>query len=166
MVAVVGILVVPFSSDLRKERAWHITCTMLFGAVCFAVLMGVTNHKVQYAFLCFGVAAIYSNPPLVLVWTSNIISWPAEKRAISQAWVNAMGNSASIYGSFLWPKNTGPRYFQGFGTTLAMLIACAATAQVMNYLTRRYPYPAPPAYQAPDEVEEQDSVQDRDDLVK
>lgn len=91
MVALVGIIVIPTSSDLRKERAWHITFTMLAGAACFGIIMGVNSRKVQYAFLCLGVAFIFANPPLVLVWTSNIIAWPAEKRAITQAFVNAMG---------------------------------------------------------------------------
>lgn len=36
---------------------------------------------------CFAVAGIYACAPLTLVWTSNIISWPAEKRAITQAFV-------------------------------------------------------------------------------
>lgn len=140
MVAVVGILTIPISSDRTKERAWHITISMLAGAGCFAVIIATQNPKVQYAFLCFGVAAIFANPPLVLVWTSNIIAYPAEKRAITQAWVNALGNSASIYGSFLWPAKTGPKYTMGFAVTLAMLAACAAGAQAMNYLNKKYPY--------------------------
>ncbi|GHJ88969.1 hypothetical protein NliqN6_5371 [Naganishia liquefaciens] len=140
MVAVVGIIIIPMSSDRTKERAWHITISMLGGAACFAVLIATQHPKVQYAFLCFGVAAIYANPPLVLVWTSNIIAYPAEKRAITQAFVNALGNSASIYGSFLWPAKTGPKYTMGFAVTLAMLAACAAGAQAMNYLNKKYPY--------------------------
>jgi predicted MFS family arabinose efflux permease len=140
MVAVVGILVIPISSDRLKERPWHITISMAAGAGCFAVLVATQNAKVQYVFLCFGVAFIYANAPLVLVWTSNIISYPAEKRAITQAFVNAMGNSASIYGSFLWPAKTGPKYTMGFAVTLAMLAACAAGAQVMSFLNKKYPY--------------------------
>jgi hypothetical protein len=92
MVAVVGILVIPISSDRFKERPYHISISMAAGAVCFAVMIATQNRKVQYVFLCFGVAFIYANAPLVLVWTSNIISYPAEKRAITQAFVNAMGN--------------------------------------------------------------------------
>lgn len=44
------------------------------------------------------VGARYACAHLVLVWTSNVICWPAEKRAITQAFVNALGKSASIYG--------------------------------------------------------------------
>ncbi|KAJ9119048.1 hypothetical protein QFC22_003539 [Naganishia vaughanmartiniae] len=140
MVAVVGIIVIPISSDRFKERPFHIAVSMAMGAVCFAVLIATQNHKVQYVFLSFGIAFIYANAPLVLVWTSNIISYPAEKRAITQAFVNAMGNSASIYGSFLWPAKTGPKYTMGFAVTLGMLAACSMGALAMRYLTNKYPY--------------------------
>jgi hypothetical protein len=93
-VAVVFILVIPFSSDLRNERGYHLAGSMGFGAVCFAVLIATQNRTVQYIFLCFGVGAIYASAPLALVWTSNVISWPAEKRAVTQAFVNACGEFA------------------------------------------------------------------------
>ncbi|KAJ9094626.1 hypothetical protein QFC19_007839 [Naganishia cerealis] len=140
MVAVVGILVIPMSSDRFKERPFHISISMGLGAGCFAVLIATQKHIIQYVFLCFGVALIYANAPLVLVWTSNIISYPAEKRAITQAFVNALGNSASIYGAFLWPAKTGPKYIMGFSVTLAMLAACSIGAQAMRFLNTKYPY--------------------------
>jgi hypothetical protein len=116
------------------------------------------------------------------MWAPNVVSRPAEKRAIAVALVNGLGNSASyahaftldrlrlyllgekrIYGSFLWPTTTAPRYVQGFATTTyVMLVSCglllfrthfddvanrafvallAIFAQVMKYLVKRYPYP-------------------------
>ena len=88
---------------------------------------------------------------------SGIIDHPAEKRAVSIAFVNALGNSASIYGSFLWPSTTGPRYIQGFATTTyvyisdpynyaltpaphsAFVFALAVLAQINKFLVHRYP---------------------------
>lgn len=155
MVAFVFILAVPFSSDKLRDRAFHLSGATLLGAISFAICIGSRNPHVQYVFICFGFGAIYCSAPLVLVWTSNIISYPAEKRAVTQAFVNAMGNSASIYGSFLWPANTAPRYIQGFATTLAMLAACGIGAQVMRYLNIKYPY------QIPDEVSLQVEADER-----
>lgn len=80
--------------------------------------MGVSAPKARYVLLCVGAAGIWTCIPLILVWVSNVISWPAEKRAIAQAATNAAGNAASIYGAFLWPKTDAPRYFAGFGATL------------------------------------------------
>lgn len=100
------------------------------------------------------IGGIYACAPLVLVWTSNVICWPAEKRAVTQAFVNALGNSASIYGSFLWPKTTAPLYRQGFATTLAMCAAGATMAQVTRYLVNKHPYEVPDEVVASDESSE------------
>lgn len=137
----VFIPIVCFHSDYRQERGFHIAGTAVITGACFAAIMGISNQKVQYALLCFAVAGIYVCIPLVLVWTSNIVSWPAEKRAVTQATVNAMGNAASIYGSFLWPSRDAPRYYPGFGATLGMNVALAVAAVVMVILNRRFPYP-------------------------
>jgi len=141
--AVVMILVIPSSSDIRKERGFHLAGSMALGAACFVVLIATQQRIVQYVFLCFGVGAIYASAPLALVWTSNVISWPAEKRAVTQAFVNACGNSASIYGAFLWPAKTAPKYTMGFSVTLAMLAACSIAAVCMKFLVIRYPYRIP-----------------------
>ncbi len=80
--------------------------------------MATTNATAQYVLLCFAAAGIWCSVPLILVWVSNVIIWPAEKRGIAQAATNAAGNLASIYGAFLWPSTDAPRYLSGFGTTL------------------------------------------------
>lgn len=56
--------------------------------------------------------------------------------------VNALGNTASIYGAFLWPSDTAPRYAQGFGVTAAFVGLAAISAQVFRYLQKKYPYAA------------------------
>jgi hypothetical protein len=37
------------------------------------------------------------------------------------ALVNAMGNLASIYGSYLFPTEDGPKYLKGFGVISGLL---------------------------------------------
>lgn len=48
------------------------------------------------------------------MWVANIICYPAEKRAVALGLVNALGNTASIYGVFLWPDKDAPHYIPGF----------------------------------------------------
>ncbi|KAH8110031.1 MFS general substrate transporter [Phellopilus nigrolimitatus] len=138
-VAVVGIVFFSFMSDYRKERAHYISITAMIAAVSFIITVAVDNKKAKYVFLCFGVAGVYAACPLTLLWVSNIIAHPAEKRAVAIAIVNALGNSASIYGSFLWPSSTGPRYVQGFTVTTVFLVLLAILAQVNRYLVAKYP---------------------------
>jgi hypothetical protein len=114
----VFIPIVCFSSDYRKDRGHHLAACGLVSTACFAGIMGTTNTTAQYVLLCFAAAGIWCAIPLILIWVSNVIVWPAEKRAIAQAATNAAGNLASIYGAFLWPSKDAPKYFTGFGTTL------------------------------------------------
>ncbi|KAF8063345.1 major facilitator superfamily domain-containing protein [Lyophyllum atratum] len=139
MVALVGILVFSFVSDWRRERANWITGAAGVAGVGFVVTVVSGNLKVKYAFLCLAVGGVYAVCPLTLLWVSSIIDHPAEKRAIAIALVNGLGNSASIYGSFLWPSNTGPRYVQGFAVTTVFVFLLAALAQINKYLLIKYP---------------------------
>ncbi|GLB42918.1 putative major facilitator superfamily protein [Lyophyllum shimeji] len=139
MVALVGILVFSFVSDWRRERGNWITVGALGAGVAFVVTVAADNLKVKYGFLCLGVGGIYAVCPLTLMWVSGIIDHPAEKRAIALALVNGLGNSASIYGAFLWPAKTGPRYVQGFAVTTVFVFLLAALAQLNKYLLRKFP---------------------------
>lgn len=77
-VGIVIVLIVCFTSDWVGERGFYVVGAGLIGAVCFGVIMGVTNHVVQYVFLCFGLASIFSSVPTLLVWASNEVSHPRE----------------------------------------------------------------------------------------
>ncbi|KAJ6590694.1 major facilitator superfamily domain-containing protein [Mycena vulgaris] len=138
-VALVGILAFCFMSDIRKERGNYITAAACLSGISFIIVVAVDDKKVKYAFLCFAVAGIYAACPLTLMWVSNIIDHPAEKRAVAIAFVNALGNSASIYGSFLWPSATGPRYIQGFTVTTVFVFLLAILAQVNKLLLKKFP---------------------------
>ncbi|PPQ68912.1 hypothetical protein CVT26_001849 [Gymnopilus dilepis] len=138
-VAFVGILVLCFLSDWRKERANYITWAGIIAMISFIVTVASNNDKVKYAFLCFAVGAVYASCPLTLLWVSGIIDHPAEKRAIAIALVNALGNSASIYGSFMWPAEDAPRYISGFAITTVFVFLLAVLAQVNKYANIRWP---------------------------
>ena len=104
---------------------------------------------------------VYGACPLVMTWIPNVIAFPAEKRAVAIAFVNSLGNSASIYGVFLWPSQDAPRYIPGFtATTVWVRIQCSGSiasaeflrfqmfalgclALLMSYLVHKYPVEAP-----------------------
>lgn len=117
-VVFIAIVIFCFLSDWKKERALFISVTAAIAALSFIIIVSVSSSKIKYAFLCFAVGAIYSACPLTLLWVSSVFRYPAEKRAVAIALVNALGNSASIYGSFLWPSEDAPGYLKGFTTTM------------------------------------------------
>jgi hypothetical protein len=58
---------------------------------------------------------------------------------VAIAFVNGMGNCASIYGVFLWPKTDAPRYIPGFSATTVFMGGIVILAQVMAFLIKKYP---------------------------
>lgn len=146
--AFVFILTAAFLSDYYKNKPMFITGFATLGCICFIVCVASTNHMVQYVFIIFGLGSIYCICPLTLIWVPNVIAFPAQKRAVAIAFVNAMGNSASIYGVFLWPKTDAPRYIPGFSATTIFMALIAIGAQVMAFLVKKYPNEAVDADEA------------------
>lgn len=140
-VALVAIVGFCFSSDYFKDRAFHCAAASSIAVVAFACMLGVLDHIGRYVLLCFGVAGVYAACPLVSIWVSNAIPHPSEKRAVVQALVNGLGNSASIYGSYLF--NQGDKNFnrKGFGVTMAFMAMAVMMALLNRYLLAKHPYP-------------------------
>lgn len=119
-----------FTADHFKNKAICISIFAAIGTACFIVVCASTSNSVRCMFLLiplsfqllidsdifatFAFGCIYGISPLVLMWVANVICFPAEKRAVALGLVNALGNSASIYGVFLWPDHDAPRYIPGF----------------------------------------------------
>ena len=162
-VAFIGIVVFSVLSDWKKERALFVSLAAAIATLSFIITASASLPKVKYAFMCFAVGGVYAASPLTLLWVSSVFRYPAEKRAVAIAIVNAMGNSASIYGSFLWPSDDAPAYLSGFVTTTYVLVyfcfvfssplfrgkqltknsffllTLVVTAQIFRYFIKRYP---------------------------
>jgi hypothetical protein len=63
---------------------------------------------------------------------------PDEIRAISLAFVNAMGNLAQIYGAYLFPSNDQPKYIMGFSVISAMCFTGVVSYASLHFLLRKY----------------------------
>ncbi|WVO17304.1 hypothetical protein L204_104996 [Cryptococcus depauperatus] len=137
------ILVFCWCADHFKAKPFMISLAAAIGTVCFIVTTCVTHHIVQYVFLIFAFGCVYALCPLILTWVPNVLTFPSEKRAVAIALVNALGNSASIYGVFLWPKTDAPRYIPGFSVTTVWIALIGVLAQVMFFLIKKYPIKTP-----------------------
>lgn len=140
-VALVSIVGFCFSSDHFRERPFHLAGASAIAVACFAALLGVTDHTGRYVLLCFAVGGVYAACPLVSIYLSNSIPHPSEKRAVAQAAVNALGNSASIWGSYLFPKNSTNENRTGFGVTMALMAITLVMAMVLRVCLAKFPYP-------------------------
>jgi len=132
-VAFVCSLLTSLHSDRVRERAFHIAVPISLAAVAFIILAVTTNNTAKYVLLCVGAAGIWTALPVMLAFASDCIPRPPEKRGVSIAIINSLGNFSSVYGSYLWPSSDGPQYKMGFGVTCAFCFIAAIMALFIRY---------------------------------
>jgi MFS family permease len=140
LVATICLNIAAFSGDRLHERRWHVTGAMAFGCITALVCVFNNNPVVRYVMLCFVYSGTWMAIPHVLAWTSETINMPAEKRSISLAIVNAVGNLSTVYGSTIWPSSTGPRYTFGWSVTAAFLASGAIIAALVPVILKASPH--------------------------
>lgn len=153
------VLATCFSSDIMQERPKHIMAVATLSVVSLAIVAGVdSSPKVRYTFIAFGesqssptsrtvglmepgASGVWACSPMTLTYLSNTIAKPAEKRAVSIGIVNGLANLSSVYGSYIWPSSSAPRYIPGFVTTTMLQVCTLVFALLAWWLLARYPYP-------------------------
>lgn len=147
-VATVVLNITAYSADRTGDRRWHVAGALALGFVSALVCTLVHTPVVRYVMLCFTAAGIWSALPLILAWASKTIQFPAEKRAIAIAMINAVGNLSSVYGSQIWPSTSAPHYTLGWGVTTGFLGAGCLLAIVVPILFKYIPIRLTKAEQA------------------
>ncbi|KAH8899047.1 MFS general substrate transporter [Thozetella sp. PMI_491] len=133
------LVVVPQSSDRFRDRRWHVVFGFMLAFVSGIIIVTVKATSTRYAFICFYISGIYCAFPLILTWASETMSLPAEKRAVAIAAVNAVGNLAAIYGSYMWPSTDAPDYKRGFTAMVGMCGGAAILAAIVPILFKFMP---------------------------
>ncbi|KAJ5155132.1 uncharacterized protein N7500_010571 [Penicillium coprophilum] len=118
-------LLVTWTSGKLNNRSLHIICLMIisvvgviatvttnFGAEFFAIFLNVTYHSI----------------------VANPFPRPLVKRSAAIAIANMVGNTASIYGSYMWPSSSGPRYISGGSATAAITFLVTLVALVIRFV--------------------------------
>jgi hypothetical protein len=69
---------------------------------------------------------------IIIAWVANSFPRPLVKRSAAIAIANMIGNTASIYGSYMWPSSSGPRYIPGGSATAGIALLVAVVAVVIR----------------------------------
>jgi hypothetical protein len=97
-------------ADRTGERFLHISLPLCVGVTAFVIALSTLNTAARYLSIMFMVPGVYTGFVVCLAWISNCIPRPPAKRAAALALINAVGNSASIWTSYLYPESSSPRY--------------------------------------------------------
>lgn len=65
---------------------------------------------------------------------ANSFHRPLVKRSAAIAICNMIGNTATIYGSYMYPSSTGPQYIPGGTTNAIVCLVVAALALTLRFI--------------------------------
>jgi hypothetical protein len=119
-------------SDTKKERFLHVVWPQIFCSIGFIISAITLNTAARYI-STFMMMSVYGSFGCILSWVSSSLPRPPAKRAVAYAVVNAGSNLASIYASYFYPKEQGPRYWQANVANVAFSMACIGMAVVLRF---------------------------------
>lgn len=123
----------------KSAQGAIIAAWLVVSMTCSIVVCVVYNFTARYVLLVIMAAGLWSTNAVSLSYASSTFgSMPQEVRAVSLASVNAFGNLAQLYGSYLFPASDAPKYLLGFGVISGMCGFGVATYMLAHVLLRKY----------------------------
>lgn len=117
LAAILGVAMA-WTSGRWNERTWHITVCKTI-AICGFIISVTTLHiGARYFAIFLFVGFSFGINNILLGWVSATLGQTNEKKSVSLAIANSLGNCASIYMPYLWPKTDGPRYLPAWIASL------------------------------------------------
>lgn len=74
---------------------------------------------------------------IIITWVANSFPRPLVKRSACISFANMIGNSANIYGPYMYPKTDTPRYIPGGSATAGTALAVTLLAFAIRLLLAR-----------------------------
>jgi hypothetical protein len=110
-------------SDRFYWRMPFVAIPMCIVTVAYSIIIslhGALEEKrgVAYFSIVLAVVGIYPIQAAAASWNANNIA-PSSRRAIGIALMNCVGNVGGIVGSFMYLESEKPKYYTGFGLSLA-----------------------------------------------
>lgn len=96
-------LAVTWSADRTSDRSIHIICLLTVSAVGNAIVGGTTSVGARFFGMFLMPMGAVSAFQIIVAWVANSFIRPMVKRSAAIAICNAIGNCASIYGTYFYP---------------------------------------------------------------
>ncbi|KAK4167452.1 putative MFS transporter [Cladorrhinum sp. PSN259] len=125
---------VTFTSAKTKDRSLHIFGLMLLSAVGNAIATGSTTLGARFFAMFLMPMGAVSAYQIILSWVANSFPRPMVKRGAAVAICNMIGNTASIYGSYMYPQTAAPQYTPGGSANAVICLLVGSLAIVIRYL--------------------------------
>lgn len=128
---------VAWNADRTGERYWHTVGPLTCSLVGFIISSAASGIGPRYFGAMIMLPGIYTGFNMSMVWTANTIYRPAAKRAAAVAFNNAFSTICSIYGSYLYPNDAGPRFVLAFSVNAGMAFMAIVASTVLHFVLKR-----------------------------
>ena len=122
-----------YYSDRLNNRFWFFMYPAPIAIVGFAVFMATDTFGPRYL-SCFLFLIQASTIATTLSWASSSIPRPPAKRAVALAFINSVGNSASVWTPFTYRVQDSPHYLPAM--VINIILECLA--MICGLLLRWY----------------------------
>lgn len=125
-------LLVTYTSGRTGDRSIHIIALMLISTVGNIIATATTNTAARFFAMFLMPMGAVSAYQIILSWIANSFPRPMVKRSAVIAICNMIGNTSSIYGSYMYPASAAPQYVPGGSANSALCFFVAVLAFVIR----------------------------------
>ncbi|KAJ5649516.1 uncharacterized protein N7484_003239 [Penicillium longicatenatum] len=122
-------------SDKMEIRFWFFVYPIVITIVGFVIFMTVGSFGPRY-FSMFLMVFVFAQNGTLYSWIANAIPRPPAKRAAAYAFINSIGNSASIWTPYTYIAAEAPYYHTALGVCIG-LQAIGGMCGLFMYLNLR-----------------------------
>lgn len=125
-----------YMSDRVGNRFWFFIYPVPITIVGFVIFMTTDAFGPRY-FSFFLMIFIFAMNGTCYGWIANAIPRPPAKRAAAYAFINSIGNSASIWTPYTYRTQDEPHYRLALGVCIALQVVATLCALVMYFLLNK-----------------------------
>jgi hypothetical protein len=123
-------------SDSMGKRFWFFVYPIPITIVAFVIFMTVKGFGPRY-FSLFLMNFVFAQNGTIYGWIASAIPRPPAKRAVAYAFINAIGNSASIWTPYTYNNTTDGYYRIALGTCIALQMVGLLSALILYVHLRK-----------------------------
>ncbi|EAW12338.1 putative MFS transporter [Aspergillus clavatus NRRL 1] len=124
-----------YFSDRFSMRFWFFFYPIPITIVGFIIFMTTDSFGPKY-FSFFLMNIIFAQNGTIYSWIANAIPRPPAKRAAAYAFINSIGNSASIWTPYTYRKQDAPHYRPALGVCIGLQVLGGLMAIFMYFHMR------------------------------
>ncbi|KAL5884428.1 hypothetical protein ACKVWC_003397 [Pyricularia oryzae] len=126
-----------FSASRTNDRSLHIIGLMLVATVGNVIATATSNLAARFFAMFLMPMGSVSAFVIIVPWIANSFPRPLVKRSACVATANMIGNTASAYGSYMYPASAAPQYVPGGSANAVISLTVAILALVLRRLHQR-----------------------------